>query len=96
MQIKGGEFRKRISALSPGTKILVIPHFSYIPDQILEKKKKKKINFQAKIWPFLRVPHSQNMTTYSNFFTWPNVFGFILAIAKISFKNLYLFWSYLK
>ena len=41
MQIKGGEFRKRISALSPGTKILVTSHFSYIPDQILEKKKEK-------------------------------------------------------
>ena len=34
MQIGGGEFRKRISApnRSPGTKILVMPQFSYMPD----------------------------------------------------------------
>ena len=53
MQIKGGEFRKRISALSPGTKILVIPHFSYIPDQILEKKKEKN-QFSGQNLTFLK------------------------------------------
>ena len=47
MQIGGDQFRKRISALPPGTKILVIPQSSYMPDQILGKN--EKLNFQAKI-----------------------------------------------
>ena len=38
MQIGGDEFRNRISAPIPGTKILVIPQFSYMPDQISGKK----------------------------------------------------------
>ena len=44
----GGQFRKRILSLPPGTKILVMPQLSYMPDQILGKKL-KKLNFQAKI-----------------------------------------------
>ena len=34
MQMKGGEFRKNISAPTPDAKILVMPQFSYMPDQL--------------------------------------------------------------
>ena len=37
MQIRGGQFRKRISTPTPGTKVLVMPQFSYMPDQISGK-----------------------------------------------------------
>ena len=37
MQIGGGQFRKRYQPLPPGTKILVMPQFPYMPDQILGK-----------------------------------------------------------
>ena len=42
MQIGGREFRKSISAPTPGTKSLVMPQFSYMPDQILGKMKTGK------------------------------------------------------
>ena len=38
MQIGGGQFRNRISAPTPDTKILVMPQFVYMPHQILGKK----------------------------------------------------------
>ena len=38
---------RKYQFLPPGTKILVMPQLSYMPDQILEKM--KKLNFQAKI-----------------------------------------------
>ena len=41
-------FEREYQPLPSGTKILVIPQFSYMPDQILGKKM-KKLNFQAKI-----------------------------------------------
>ena len=34
------QFRKRILAFIPGIKILVMPQFSHVPDQILEKNEK--------------------------------------------------------
>ena len=40
MQIGGGEFERAYQPLSPGTKSLVMPQFSYMPDQFLEKRKK--------------------------------------------------------
>ena len=43
MQIWGGQFGKKISAPTPGTKILVMPQFSYMPDQILGKRWKNSI-----------------------------------------------------
>ena len=46
IQIGDGEFRKSISAPTPGTKILVMPQFSYTPDQILEENEKgQKFDF---------------------------------------------------
>ena len=33
-------FKRAYQPLPPGTKILVMPHFSYIPDQILGKNEK--------------------------------------------------------
>ena len=57
-------FEREYQSLPPGTKILVMPQFSYMPDQILGKKL-KKLNFQAKICPFFRVFPSQNIRTYS-------------------------------
>ena len=42
-------FEREYQPLPPGTKILVMPQFSYMPDQILGKKMKKNVNFQAKI-----------------------------------------------
>ena len=47
-------FEREYQCLSPGTKILVKSQLSYMPDQILRKKNTKKLNFQAKIRPFLR------------------------------------------
>ena len=41
MQIGDSEFRKSISAPTPGTKILVMPQLSYMPDQFLEKNEKE-------------------------------------------------------
>ena len=43
MQIGDDQFRKRISAPTSGTKILVMPQFPYMPDQILGKKWKNSI-----------------------------------------------------
>ena len=40
-------FEREYQPLPPGTKILVMPQFSYMPDQILGKKM-IKLNFQAK------------------------------------------------
>ena len=40
MQI--GRVKKNLSLLPPGTKILMMPQLSYMPDQILRKKWKKK------------------------------------------------------
>ena len=34
----GGQFQKRTVTSTPGIKILVVPQFSYLPDQILRKK----------------------------------------------------------
>ena len=42
-------FEREYQPLPPGTKILVMPQFSYMPDQILGKKM-KKLNFHAKIF----------------------------------------------
>ena len=42
MQIGGGQFQKKITVPTPGTKILVMPEFSYMPDQILANKNEKK------------------------------------------------------
>ena len=66
MQIGGGEFRKRISAPTPGTKspcdasivLHARPNF---------REKMKKLNFQAKISPFLRVLFSKTIR-YNNVF----------------------------
>ena len=41
MGIGGGQFRKRILVPTPGTKILVMPQLSYMPDQILGEKNGK-------------------------------------------------------
>ena len=41
-------FEREYQPLPPGTKILAMPQFSYMPDQILGEKM-KKLNFQAKI-----------------------------------------------
>ena len=41
-------FEREYQSLPPGTKVLVMPQFSYMPDQILGKKM-KKLNFQEKI-----------------------------------------------
>ena len=48
MQIGGGQFRKRISALPHGTKIFVMPQFSYMPEQILGEKNEKTQIFRPK------------------------------------------------
>ena len=40
MQIGGGGFQKAYQPLPPGTKILVMPQFSYMSDQILGKNEK--------------------------------------------------------
>ena len=41
-------FEREYQPLALGTKIFVMPHFSYMPDQI-SGKMKKKLNYQAKI-----------------------------------------------
>ena len=40
MQIGGSEFQKSMTAPTPGTKILVMSEFSYMPDQIFGKNEK--------------------------------------------------------
>ena len=85
------DFERACHHLPPDTKILAMPQFSYIPDQILGKKWKK-----AKIWPFFRLIPSQNIRTYSKSFYMANVFGYRLEIAKISLKNLNSLLSYLE
>ena len=40
-------FERKHQSLPPGTKTLVMPQLSYMPDQILGKN--KKLNFQAKV-----------------------------------------------
>ena len=42
-------FEREYQPLAPDNKILVMPQFSYMQDQILGEKMKKKVNFQAKI-----------------------------------------------
>ena len=88
MQIRGGgQFRKRISAPTPGTKILVMPQLSYMPDQTLGKHEKPQ---------FLGQILSQHIRTYPKIFQWPNVLCYRLGIAKLLLKNLHLFRSYLE
>ena len=41
-------FKREYQSLPPGTKILVMPQFSHMADQLLEKNM-EKLNFQAKI-----------------------------------------------
>ena len=53
-------FERAYQPLRPGNKILVMPQFSCMPDQILGKR--------AKIWPLFRVLPSQNIRTYSKTF----------------------------
>ena len=48
MQIGGHQFEREYQPLFPDTKILVMPQFSYMPDQI-SGKKMKKLNFHVKI-----------------------------------------------
>ena len=84
-------FEKAYQSLPPGAKILVMRQFSYMPDQILGKNEKRpKFDFFFKGYPL------QNITTYSKNFVWPNVFGYRLGIAKISFTNFISFWRYLE
>ena len=75
-------FKRAYQPLPPGTKILVMPQFSYMSDQFLGKIKK------SQNLTLFRVLPSQNIRTYSKTFIWPNVFGYRLGIAKISLKNL--------
>ena len=87
-------FEREYQPLPPGIKILRCLNFPTCQTNF--RKKMKKLNFRAKIWPFFRVLSSQNLTMYSKNFKWPNVLGYRLGIAKISFKNLHSFWSYLE
>ena len=54
----------------------------------------KKLNFQAKILPFLGSSPSKIYGHIQNVFIWPNVSGYRLEKAKTSLKNLLSFWSY--
>ena len=91
----GGQFRKRISAPTPWYQnpcdasifLHARPNF---------RKKVKKLNFQAKFWPFFRVLPSQNTKTCSKIFYMSKRHGHRLGIAKISLKSFESFWSYLK
>ena len=38
---RGVNFEREYQPLPPGTKVLVMPQFSYMPDRILGKKRKK-------------------------------------------------------
>ena len=42
-------FEREYSPLPPGIKIIVVHQLSYMPDQILAKKRNEKLNFQSKI-----------------------------------------------
>ena len=86
MQIGGvANFERAYQPLPPGTKNLVMPQFSYIPDQFL------RINEKSQNLTLFRVLPSQNIRTYSkNFY---KIFGYRLGIAKISLKNLNSFLS---
>ena len=51
MQIGSGQFRKRISAPTTGTKILVMLQVSYMQDQILGKNEKIQFSAQNLTFP---------------------------------------------
>ena len=55
-------FERTYQPLPPGTKIPVIPQFSYMPDQFLGKHEKSQNLTLFKVLP------SQNIRTYSNNF----------------------------
>ena len=55
-------FERAYQSLHPGTKIPVMPQFSYMPDQFLEKIKK------SQNLTLFRVLPSQNIRTYSKKF----------------------------
>ena len=82
-------FERAYQPLPPGTKILVMPQFSYMLDQFLGKKWKEP-NFDFFLGSF--PPKIQGRI--QKIFIWPNVFGYRLGIAKISLKNLNSFLSY--
>ena len=74
-------FKEAYQPRSSGTKILVMPKFSYMLDQFLEKIKKSQNLTLFSVLP------SQNIRTYSKIFIWPNVFGYRPGITKISLKK---------
>ena len=67
-------FGRAYQPLPPGTKIVVMPQLSYMPEQFVEKNEKEP-KFDLFFLP------SQNISTYSQSFLWPNVFGYRLEIA---------------
>ena len=84
-------FERAYQPLHHGTKVLVMPQFSYMPDQILGKMKK------GQNLTFLQGPSlPKYKDVFKIFLTWPKVFGYRLGIVKISLKNLNSFLSYLE
>ena len=80
-------FERAYQPLPPGTKILVMPQFSYMPDLFLGK------NEEPKFYNFLGSFPKYN-DVLKKIFIWPNVFGYRLGTAKISLNNPNSFLSY--
>ena len=60
-------FEKQYQSLPPGTKILVMPQFSYMPDQILWGKN-EKTQFSDKTLTFLSGPSLPKYKAYLKIF----------------------------
>ena len=88
-------FEREYQPLALRTKIFVMNHFSYMPDQISGKMKKKPQLSGQNLTFFSALPF-QNIRTYSKSFTWTNVICYRLGIAKILLKHLHPFWSNLE
>ena len=73
-------FEREYQPRPPGTKILVMPQFSYMPNVDLSLG-----SFPPKIQGRIQ-----------NFFIGANVFSYKLVIAKMSLKNFHSLWSYLE
>ena len=74
MQIRGVvNFERAYQPLPLGTKILVMPQFSYMPDQTLGKNEKgPKFDLSLGSFP----PKIQGCIQKN--FIWPNVFGYTI------------------
>ena len=86
-------FEREYQPPPAGTKILVIPQFSCMPDQILGKNGKTLFSGQN-----LTLLYGSPFPKYKDVFKHliPNFFGYRQRIAKLLLKHINSFWSYLE